>query len=57
MRVGAALDVGMVAVNRGRVSSVAAQFGGVKQSGWGRSGGDDALDDYLETRYVTLPRG
>ena len=57
MRIGAALDVGMVAVNRGRVSSVAAPFGGVKQSGWGRCGGDDALDDYLETRYVTLARG
>lgn len=56
MRVGGALEVGMVAVNRGRVSSVAAPFGGVKHSGWGRSGGDDALDDYLETRYLTLAR-
>ena len=42
----------MVAVNRGRVSSVAAPFGGVKQSGCGRAGGFDALADYLEARYL-----
>ena len=56
MRVGEALEVGMVAVNRGRVSSVAAPFGGVKQSGFGRAGGADALADYLDTRYLTIPR-
>jgi succinate-semialdehyde dehydrogenase/glutarate-semialdehyde dehydrogenase len=57
MRVGAALEVGMVAVNRGRVSAVAAPFGGVKQSGFGRSGGADPLDDYLETRYLSVDSG
>ena len=57
LRVGEALEVGMVAVNRGRVSSVAAPFGGVKQSGCGRAGGVDALADYLEARYLTVGRG
>ena len=57
MRVGEALEVGMVAVNRGRVSSVAAPFGGVKQSGCGRVGGADALADYLDTRYLTVGGG
>ena len=54
MRVGDALEVGMVAVNRGRVSNVAAPFGGVKQSGYGHSGGADALGDYLDTRYLSV---
>ena len=57
MRVGGALEVGMVAVNRGRVSSVAAPFGGVKQSGRGRAGGADALADYLDTRYLSVGGG
>ncbi len=57
LRVGEALEVGMVAVNRGRVSSVAAPFGGVKQSGGGRAGGDDCLADYLDTRYLAIGRG
>ena len=52
MRVGDALEVGMVAVNRGRVSNVAAPFGGVKQSGYGHAGGAEALGDYLDTRYL-----
>jgi succinate-semialdehyde dehydrogenase/glutarate-semialdehyde dehydrogenase len=57
MRLGDLLEVGMIAVNRGRVSSVAAPFGGVKESGSGRAGGDDALADYLDTRYLTVGRG
>jgi succinate-semialdehyde dehydrogenase/glutarate-semialdehyde dehydrogenase len=57
LRVGEALEVGMVAVNRGRVSAVAAPFGGVKHSGFGRSGGDDPLEDYLETRYLSVDSG
>jgi succinate-semialdehyde dehydrogenase/glutarate-semialdehyde dehydrogenase len=57
MRLGDHLEVGMVAVNRGRVSSVAAPFGGVKESGSGRSGGADALADYLDTRYLTVGCG
>ncbi len=54
LRVGEALEVGMVAVNRGRVSAVAAPFGGVKQSGYGQAGGQDPLGDYLDTRALVV---
>ena len=57
LRVGDALEVGMIAVNRGRVSSAASPFCGVKQSGFGQAGGAGALDDYLETRVLTVARG
>jgi len=53
-RVGEALEVGMVAVNRGRISSVAAPFGGAKHSGFGLAGGSDPLGDYLQTRSLTV---
>ncbi|MGD9572857.1 MAG: NAD-dependent succinate-semialdehyde dehydrogenase [Thermoleophilia bacterium] len=55
MRLTAAIDAGMVAVNRGRVSCVAAPFGGVKHSGFGQSGGAEGIDEYLVTRYATVP--
>ena len=53
-RVGEALEVGMVAVNRGRISSVASPFGGAKHSGFGVAGGADPLADYLQTRSLTV---
>jgi len=46
------LETGMVAVNTGVVSDPAAPFGGVKQSGLGREGSHEGLEEYLETRYV-----
>jgi succinate-semialdehyde dehydrogenase / glutarate-semialdehyde dehydrogenase len=55
VRLGRRLRAGMVAVNRGRVSDVAAPFGGVGHSGVGRSGGPEGLDEYLETRLLALP--
>ena len=54
LRVGEALEVGMVAVNRGRISSVASPFGGAKHSGFGLAGGTDPLADYLQTRSLTI---
>jgi len=51
-RVSAGLQSGMVGVNRGVVSDVAAPFGGVKQSGLGREGGHEGLDEYLNIKYV-----
>jgi succinate-semialdehyde dehydrogenase / glutarate-semialdehyde dehydrogenase len=53
-RVAESLEGGMVGVNRGRVSCAAAPFGGVKGSGFGRTGGREGLDDYLETSYVAI---
>ncbi|WP_072801713.1 NAD-dependent succinate-semialdehyde dehydrogenase [Rhodococcoides yunnanense] len=54
MRVSAALDSGMVGVNRGAISDAAAPFGGVKESGFGREGGTEGIEEYLETKYVAL---
>ena len=48
------LEYGMVGVNRGIVSDPAAPFGGVKQSGTGREGGIEGIEEYLETKYCAL---
>jgi succinate-semialdehyde dehydrogenase / glutarate-semialdehyde dehydrogenase len=53
-RVSEAIEFGMVGLNQGMVSNPAAPFGGVKQSGFGREGGFEGIDEYLETKYVAL---
>jgi succinate-semialdehyde dehydrogenase/glutarate-semialdehyde dehydrogenase len=50
------LEVGMVGVNTGLVSTPAAPFGGVKQSGLGREGGRIGIEEYLEYKYLAVPR-
>jgi len=55
LRLAEKLDVGMVGINTGIVSNPAAPFGGVKQSGIGREGGFEGIEEYLETKYVGLP--
>jgi succinate-semialdehyde dehydrogenase/glutarate-semialdehyde dehydrogenase len=57
MRLGGALRAGMVGINRGRVSCVAAPFGGIGHSGYGHAGGSEGIEEYLDTRYLTLPTG
>jgi len=52
LRVCERLEVGMIGLNRGLVSDPAAPFGGVKQSGLGREGGYEGIEEYLETTYV-----
>ena len=54
LRLSAALDSGMVGLNRGLVSDPAAPFGGTKQSGIGREGGHEGMLDYLESKYVAV---
>ncbi|WP_406081249.1 NAD-dependent succinate-semialdehyde dehydrogenase [Micromonospora sp. NBC_00858] len=49
------LDVGMVGLNTGLVSTPAAPFGGVKQSGLGREGGRVGIEEFLEYKYVAIP--
>ena len=49
-----ALETGMVGLNQGMVSNPAAPFGGVKQSGIGREGGAEGIDEYLATKYVAM---
>ena len=54
MRVAEGIETGMVGLNQGVVSNPAAPFGGVKQSGFGREGGFEGIDEYLETKYVAM---
>ncbi len=49
-----ALEVGMLGLNRGMVSNAAAPFGGVKESGFGREGGPEGIEEYLSTKYVAV---
>jgi succinate-semialdehyde dehydrogenase/glutarate-semialdehyde dehydrogenase len=54
LRLADRLEVGMLGVNRGLVSDAAAPFGGVKQSGLGREGGAEGIEEYLDTVYVSI---
>jgi succinate-semialdehyde dehydrogenase/glutarate-semialdehyde dehydrogenase len=53
-RVVEGLETGMVGLNQGMVSNPAAPFGGVKQSGIGREGGKEGIEEYLEIKYVAM---
>jgi succinate-semialdehyde dehydrogenase / glutarate-semialdehyde dehydrogenase len=54
LRVAERLETGMVGLNQGIVSNPAAPFGGIKQSGFGREGGPEGIEEYLETKYVAI---
>ncbi len=56
LRVAEALESGMVGVNRGVISDPAAPFGGVKESGFGREGGYEGIEEYLDTKYIALTK-
>lgn len=49
------IEAGMLGINSGVVSNPAAPFGGVKQSGLGREGSAEGIEEYLETMYVGIP--
>jgi len=53
-RVSEGLEYGMIGVNTGLFSTEVHPFGGMKESGIGREGSHDGLDEYLETKYVAL---
>jgi succinate-semialdehyde dehydrogenase/glutarate-semialdehyde dehydrogenase len=53
-RVGEALEYGMVGVNTGLISTAEVPFGGVKQSGLGREGARQGMEDYVEVKYLCL---
>jgi succinate-semialdehyde dehydrogenase/glutarate-semialdehyde dehydrogenase len=53
-RVKEGLKYGMVGINEGIMTTVEAPFGGVKESGLGREGGHQGIDDYLDTKYVCI---
>jgi succinate-semialdehyde dehydrogenase/glutarate-semialdehyde dehydrogenase len=54
LRVIERLETGMVGLNQGMVSNAGAPFGGVKQSGIGREGGHEGIEEFLETKYVAV---
>ena len=54
IRVSEALEFGMIGINQGVISNPAAPFGGVKASGFGREGGFEGIEEYLETTYVGI---
>ena len=53
-RVGEALEYGMVGINTGLISTAEVPFGGVKQSGLGREGARQGIEDYVEVKYLCL---
>ncbi|MFD0986273.1 NAD-dependent succinate-semialdehyde dehydrogenase [Methyloligella solikamskensis] len=53
-RVAEKLEAGMVGVNEGIFSNEAAPFGGIKESGLGREGASEGLDEYMETKFICL---
>ncbi|HEY8295995.1 MAG TPA: NAD-dependent succinate-semialdehyde dehydrogenase [Micrococcaceae bacterium] len=54
LRMGERLETGMLGLNAGVVSNAAAPFGGVKQSGLGREGGLEGIEEYLYTQYIGI---
>ncbi|MGB8505365.1 NAD-dependent succinate-semialdehyde dehydrogenase [Mycobacterium sp.] len=56
LRVSEAIESGMVGVNRGVISDAAAPFGGVKESGFGREGGFEGIEEYLDIKYIALTK-
>jgi succinate-semialdehyde dehydrogenase / glutarate-semialdehyde dehydrogenase len=56
LRVGEQLQTGMIGLNQGIVSNAAAPFGGAKHSGFGREGGREGIEEYLETKYMAIAR-
>jgi succinate-semialdehyde dehydrogenase/glutarate-semialdehyde dehydrogenase len=54
LRVCERLETGMIGLNQGIVSNASAPFGGIKQSGFGREGGPEGIQEYLETKYVAV---
>ncbi|WP_455114580.1 NAD-dependent succinate-semialdehyde dehydrogenase [Rothia mucilaginosa] len=54
-RMAAGLEFGLIGYNSGVISNAAAPFGGVKQSGVGREGGPEGLEEYTELQYIGAP--
>jgi succinate-semialdehyde dehydrogenase / glutarate-semialdehyde dehydrogenase len=49
-----ALKYGMIGINEGLITTPEAPFGGLKESGLGKEGGYQGIEDYLDTKYVCL---
>jgi aspartate-semialdehyde dehydrogenase len=57
LRMGRALDYGMVAINRVKITGAPVPFGGVKQSGLGREGSRHGLEAFTELKYLCIDAG
>jgi len=57
IRVAERLEVGMVGVNEGLLSTCEAPFGGVKTSGLGKEGSRHGLDEYSDVKYICINSG
>ena len=53
-RLSEGLEYGMVGINTGMISTEVAPFGGIKESGIGRYGSHQGIDEYLELKYMCL---
>jgi len=53
-RLNEGLQYGLIGINSGLITTVEAPFGGVKESGLGKEGGSQGLDEYLDTKYVCI---
>ena len=56
LRLSDRMEAGMIGLNTGLVSNPAAPFGGVKQSGLGREGGRVGIAEFLEYKYLAIPK-
>ena len=56
LRAADGIQSGMVGINRGVISDPAAPFGGVKESGFGREGGFEGIEEYLDIKYIALTK-
>ena len=54
MRLNESLQYGMIGINSGLITTVEAPFGGMKESGLGKEGGSQGLDDYMDVKYTAL---
>ncbi|MER9303511.1 NAD-dependent succinate-semialdehyde dehydrogenase [Mesorhizobium sp. M0496] len=55
MRIASGIEAGMIGLNRGLMSDPAAPFGGVKQSGLGREGGQHhGIAEFMEAKYIAV---
>ncbi len=55
VQVARSIESGIVGINAGVISDAAAPFGGVKMSGLGREGSQQGIEEFLETKYISLP--
>ena len=54
IRLAEKLEYGIVGANDGLPSTAQAPFGGLKESGFGREGGHEGIEEYLDTKYISL---